>query len=85
MLEYWAAVCTDRGLAVVCEPLTHERAYVRDLQAVAPTCRPSDAATGQECEAACLSPQEVAKCPVDGLVHNILVEARRVRYVKCTA
>jgi len=48
----------DRGLEVVRVPLTHVRAYVQDLQAVASTLRPSDEATGQEREAAFIALQQ---------------------------
>jgi hypothetical protein len=48
----------DRGLEVVCVPLTHVQAYVQDLQAVDSTLRPSDEATGQEREAAFIALQQ---------------------------
>jgi len=44
------AGCIDRGLDVAREPLTQVRAYVRELQAVDSTLRPSDAVTGRERE-----------------------------------
>jgi len=44
------ASCIDRGLDVAREPLTQVRAYVRELQAVDSTLRPSDAVTGRERE-----------------------------------
>jgi hypothetical protein len=42
--------CIDRGLDVAREPLTQVRAYVRELQAVDSTLRPSDEVTGRERE-----------------------------------
>ena len=44
------AGCIDRGLDVAREPLTPVRAYVRALQAVDSTLRPSDEVTGRERE-----------------------------------
>jgi hypothetical protein len=44
------ARCIDRGLDVAREPLTQVRAYVRELQAVDSTLRPSDEVTGRERE-----------------------------------
>jgi len=44
------AGCIDRGLDVAREPLTQVRAYVRELQAVDSTLRPSDEVTGRERE-----------------------------------
>jgi hypothetical protein len=42
--------CIDRGLDAAREPLTQVRAYVRELQAVDSTLRPSDEVTGRERE-----------------------------------
>jgi hypothetical protein len=42
--------CIDRGLDAAREPLAQVRAYVRDLQAVDSTLRPSDEVTGRERE-----------------------------------
>ena len=44
------AGCIERGLDGAREPLTQVRAYVRDLQAVDSTLRPSDEVTGRERE-----------------------------------
>ena len=45
------AGCIDRGLHVVRDALKHVRQYVKDLQAVDGTLKPSDESTGQEREA----------------------------------
>jgi hypothetical protein len=42
--------CIERGLDAAREPLTQVRAYVRELQAVDSTLRPSDEVTGRERE-----------------------------------
>jgi hypothetical protein len=44
------AGCIERGLDAAREPLTQVRAYVRELQAVDSTLRPSDEVTGRERE-----------------------------------
>ena len=45
------AGCIDRGLDVARDALTQVGQYVKDLQAVESTLRPSDEATGEEREA----------------------------------
>lgn len=45
------AGCIDRGLHVACDALKQVRQYVKDLQAVDGTLKPSDESTGQEREA----------------------------------
>jgi hypothetical protein len=59
------ADCIDRGLDAAREPLTQVRAYVRDLQAVDSTLRPSDEVTGQEREGRFILLQEAWQSSAD--------------------
>ena len=59
------AGCIDRGLDAAREPLTQVRAYVRELQAVDSTLRPSDEVTGREREGRFILLQEAWQSSAD--------------------